>query len=119
VRRLLLRQRLYGTKVGSVWAIFPNDLERSSGCGAPQDGPVKSKGVRETGRRSREWPRSVFELEPIACSGRDSGSGSNRSAQEHPLSSVLWVRRFRGSKVRTGRRPRPQMSSIAENPRQL
>jgi hypothetical protein len=27
VRRLLLRQRLYGIKVGPVWAIFPNDLE--------------------------------------------------------------------------------------------
>lgn len=27
VRRLLLRQRLYGIKVGIVWAIFPNDLE--------------------------------------------------------------------------------------------
>jgi hypothetical protein len=27
VRRLLLRQRLYGIKVGPVWAIFPDDLE--------------------------------------------------------------------------------------------
>jgi len=27
VRRLLLRQRLYGIKVGTVWAIFPDDLE--------------------------------------------------------------------------------------------
>jgi hypothetical protein len=27
VRRLLLRQRLYGTKIGFVWAIFPDDLE--------------------------------------------------------------------------------------------
>lgn len=27
VRRLLMRQRLYGMKVGSVWAILPNDLE--------------------------------------------------------------------------------------------
>jgi hypothetical protein len=27
VRRLLMRQRLYGIKVGVVWAIFPNDLE--------------------------------------------------------------------------------------------
>jgi len=26
VRRLLLRQRLYGIKVGPVWAIFPDDL---------------------------------------------------------------------------------------------
>lgn len=27
VRRLLLRQRIYGVKVGTVWAIFPADLE--------------------------------------------------------------------------------------------
>ena len=27
VRRLLLRERLYGIKVGPVWAIFPDDLE--------------------------------------------------------------------------------------------
>jgi len=26
VRRLLLRQRLYGIKIGFVWAIFPEDL---------------------------------------------------------------------------------------------
>ena len=26
VRRLLMRQRLYGTKVGVVWAIFPDDV---------------------------------------------------------------------------------------------
>ena len=28
VRRLLLTHRLYGIKVGPVWAIFPEDLER-------------------------------------------------------------------------------------------
>lgn len=28
VRRLLLAQRLYGIKVGPVWAILPEDLER-------------------------------------------------------------------------------------------
>ncbi len=27
MRRLLLRQRLYGIKVGTVWAILPDDLE--------------------------------------------------------------------------------------------
>jgi len=27
VRRLLLRQRLYGIRVGIVWAILPDDLE--------------------------------------------------------------------------------------------
>jgi hypothetical protein len=28
VRRLLLQQRLYGIKVGPVWAILPEDLEQ-------------------------------------------------------------------------------------------
>ncbi len=27
VRRLLLGQRLYGIKIGPVWAVFPNDLD--------------------------------------------------------------------------------------------
>jgi excisionase family DNA binding protein len=27
VRRLLLRRRLYGIKVGTVWAVLPEDLE--------------------------------------------------------------------------------------------
>jgi hypothetical protein len=26
VRRLLLRERLYGIKIGTIWAIFPDDL---------------------------------------------------------------------------------------------
>ena len=30
MRRLLLRERLYGTKIGSVWAIYPDDLEAFS-----------------------------------------------------------------------------------------
>jgi len=42
VRRLLLRQRLYGIKVGTVWAIFPNDLQAFSRTRRPPGRPRKS-----------------------------------------------------------------------------
>jgi hypothetical protein len=40
VRRLLLRQRLYGIKVGPVWAIFPNDLEAFKRMRRPPGRPL-------------------------------------------------------------------------------
>jgi hypothetical protein len=39
---LLLRQRLYGIKVGTVWAIFPNDLQAFSRTRRPPGRPRKS-----------------------------------------------------------------------------
>jgi hypothetical protein len=42
VRRLLLRQRLYGIKVGPVWAIFPNDLEAFKRTRRPPGRPPKA-----------------------------------------------------------------------------
>jgi len=41
VRRLLARQRLYGTKVGSVWAIFPEDVEAFKRLRRPPGRPRK------------------------------------------------------------------------------
>jgi hypothetical protein len=41
VRRLLLRQRLYGIKVGIVWAILPDDLEAFSRTRRPPGRPRK------------------------------------------------------------------------------
>jgi hypothetical protein len=41
VRRLLLRQRLYGIKVGIVWAILPNDLEAFRRTRRPPGRPRK------------------------------------------------------------------------------
>ncbi|TAN35057.1 helix-turn-helix domain-containing protein [bacterium] len=41
VRRLLLRQRLYGIKVGNVWAILPNDLEAFRRTRRPPGRPPK------------------------------------------------------------------------------
>ena len=41
MRRLLLRERLYGTKIGSVWAIYPDDLEAFSRTRRPPGRPRK------------------------------------------------------------------------------
>jgi excisionase family DNA binding protein len=41
VRRLLIRERLYGTKIGSVWAIYPDDLEAFSRTRRPPGRPRK------------------------------------------------------------------------------
>jgi len=52
VRRLLLTQRLYGIKVGPVWAILPEDLElfkrMRRGPGRPP------KAIRALGRVHRD-----------------------------------------------------------------
>ena len=41
VRRMLARERLYGTKVGSVWAIFPDDVEAFKRARRPAGRPRK------------------------------------------------------------------------------
>jgi hypothetical protein len=42
VRRLLLRQRLYGTKLGFVWVIYPDDLEAFKRMRRPPGRPRKT-----------------------------------------------------------------------------
>jgi excisionase family DNA binding protein len=42
VRRLLLRERLYGTKLGSVWVIYPDDLEAFKRLRRPPGRPRKA-----------------------------------------------------------------------------
>lgn len=41
VRRLLLRERLYGTKIGFVWAIYPDDLDAFKRMRRPPGRPRK------------------------------------------------------------------------------
>ena len=41
VRRLLIRERLYGIKIGPVWAIFPSDLEAFKRTRRPPGRPPK------------------------------------------------------------------------------
>ena len=41
MRRMLLRQRLFGIKVGIVWAILPNDLEAFRRTRRPPGRPRK------------------------------------------------------------------------------
>jgi hypothetical protein len=45
VRRMLLRQRLYGIKVGIVWAILPDDVEVFRRTRRPPGRPRKLKVV--------------------------------------------------------------------------
>jgi excisionase family DNA binding protein len=42
VRRMLARQRLYGIKLGSVWAIFPDDVEAFKRTRRPAGRPRKA-----------------------------------------------------------------------------
>ena len=42
VRRLLIRQRLYGVKVGPVWAIYPEDLDNFKRLRRPPGRPPRS-----------------------------------------------------------------------------
>ena len=49
VRRMLARQRLYGTKVGSVWAIFPDDVEAFKRTRRPAGRPRKAPAMPPDG----------------------------------------------------------------------
>jgi hypothetical protein len=43
VRRLLISRRLYGVKVGPVWAIYPDDLEGFRRLRRPPGRPPKTE----------------------------------------------------------------------------
>ena len=58
MRRLLLGRRLYGIKVGPVWAIFPNDLE------------AFKRGRRPPGR-PRKVQRSELDRASVARTSRE------------------------------------------------
>jgi len=47
VRRLLLGQRLYGIKVGPVWAIFPDDLEAFKSLRRPPGRPRTREAIAQ------------------------------------------------------------------------
>jgi hypothetical protein len=74
---LLLRQRLYGIKVGIVWAIFPDDLEAFSRT-----------------RRSPGRPRTAVE------SAHDRASASRIvNERKHARTDRLLKKRRRGSTI--------------------
>jgi hypothetical protein len=61
---MLARQRLYGTKVGSVWAIFPDDVEAFKRTRRPAGRPRKlpaiapdtELGVAEERTQAKTYP---------------------------------------------------------------
>jgi excisionase family DNA binding protein len=60
VRRLLLRQRLYGIKVGIVWAILPADLEAFKRMRRPPGRPRKlATSVDEPNKRVARRKRAT------------------------------------------------------------
>ena len=70
VGRLLLRQRLYGTELGFVWAIYPDDLEAFKPMRRPpgrprKDGRRRGRGIacphrqREKSRRYRSTTQAA------------------------------------------------------------
>ena len=62
MRRLLMRQRLYGMKVGIVWAILPDDLEAFKRTrrkpGRPRKPSPKTADAASTTRIDRERRRA-------------------------------------------------------------
>ena len=52
MRRLLLRQRLYGAKIGFVWAIYPDDLEAFKRMRRPPGRPRKQPAKTQSRRAS-------------------------------------------------------------------
>ena len=62
MRQLLLRQRLYGIKVGIVWAILPDDLEAFRRTrrppGRPRKHAVSAIDQASTIRMARERKRA-------------------------------------------------------------
>ncbi len=72
MRRLLLRQRLYGTKIGFVWAIYPDDLEAFSRTRRPPGRPRKMEG-------------QVSERASVArIAGERTRAGTNRLLRQRP-----------------------------------
>jgi len=75
VRRLLLRERLYGTKLGFVWVIYPDDLEafkqlRRAPGRPPKavEGADKTSLAKITGERTRAGTNRLLRQRPRARS---------------------------------------------------
>ena len=82
VRRLLISRRLYGVKVGPVWAIYPEDLEGFRRLRRPPGRPPKN----EARSRGEVEMRSRIDKERAA------------TGADHALRKV----------VRNRRKPRPR-----------
>lgn len=79
VRRLLIRQRLYGIKVGPVWAIYPEDLEMFRRLRRPPGRPPKS-----TERPPEELQRRLRITGERAAAGTDAMLRKPRRRRKPP-----------------------------------
>ena len=66
MRRLLLRQRLYGTKIGFVWAIFPDDVE------------AFRRLRRRPGRPRKAAPSGADRASTVSIAGERKRAGTER-----------------------------------------
>jgi excisionase family DNA binding protein len=70
VRRLLARQRLYGTKLGSVWAVYADDLEAFKRMRRPPGRPRRLDAVTPDG------------ASPEQIAGEGVGAGTDRQLRK-------------------------------------
>ena len=79
VRRLLISQRLYGIKVGPVWAIYQDDLEMFRRLRRPPGRPRKP-----TERPAEELERRLRMTSERADSGIDGALRKPRRGRKAP-----------------------------------
>jgi excisionase family DNA binding protein len=97
VRRLLLRQRLYGTKLGFVWAIYPDDVEAFKRMRRPPGRPRKA--VQNANNAS---------LALIADERKEAGTGGllrqrgGKATKPRPANNRRRSNSSRGSRKRGG-----------------
>src|SRR5206468_11678431 len=90
VRRMLLRQRLYGIKVGIVWAILPNDLEAFRRTRRPPGRPRKlalsaidqASAIRAVRERQRAGPNRLLRKPRRKSSDTDTAGRALGPARE-------------------------------------
>ena len=81
VRRLLLRQRLYGIKVGTVWAMFPDYLD------------AFRRMRRPPGRPRKHDVSASDELSAALISSERKGAGTGRFLRKTQPSALKPKRR--------------------------
>ena len=84
MRRLLLRQRLYGIKVGTVWAILPNDLE------------AFRRGRRPPGRPRKVDTSAIDQAPAMRMAGDRERAGTDRLRRKRRFDKPRLIRKPTG-----------------------